>query len=92
MSTIPTGEKSPGTRDNTFACMIRLDGIISVNSAYSYSYGLRTSEMIMLNVILAKKDMYFLMYGCLQKIPTAIKTPSTVMVLGAYVKKRRDIY
>ena len=23
-------------------------------------------------------------------IPTAIKTPSTVMVLGAYVKKRRD--
>ena len=48
--------------------------------------------MIMLNVILAKKDMYFLMYGCLQKIPTEIKTPSTVMVLGAYVKKRRDIY
>ena len=25
-------------------------------------------------------------------IPTAIKTPSTVMVLGAYVKKRRDTY
>ena len=25
-------------------------------------------------------------------IPTEIKTPSTVMVLGAYVKKRRDIY
>ena len=25
-------------------------------------------------------------------IPTEIKTPSTVMVLGAYVKKRRDIF
>ena len=26
------------------------------------------------------------------QIPTAIKTPSTVMVLGAYVKKRRDTF
>ena len=33
------GRKSPGTRDNTFACMISPNGIISVNSAYSYSYG-----------------------------------------------------
>ena len=100
-TTISTGVRNrPGTYHDYGAYLIYPDGsVIYYISGIAVSYGRtpsrtrRSLNYLICNIHGMFHDMEILISSMLyMMIPTEIKTPSTVMVLGAYVKKRRDIY